>query len=85
MGFVADLPERVILYEVQRVPTLFGALKMEVDRSRVPGRFVLTGSTNVLLVPNLSDSLAGRMETVRLHPLAQCELKDGYCRNGFEN
>ena len=77
MGFVADLPERVILDEVQRVPTLFGALKMAVDRSRVPGRFVLTGSTNVLLVPNLSDSLAGRMETVRLHPLAQCELKDG--------
>ena len=75
MGFVADLPERVILDEVQRVPTLFSALKLEVDRNRVPGRFVLTGSTNVLLVPNLSDSLAGRMETVRLHPLAQCELR----------
>ena len=74
MGFVADLPERVILDEVQRVPALFSALKMEVDRRRVPGRFVLAGSTNVLLVPNLSDSLAGRMQIVRLHPLAQCEL-----------
>ena len=82
MGFVADLPERVILDEVQRVPTLFGALKMEVDRNRVPGRFVLTSSTNVLLVPNLSDSLAGRMETVRLHPLAQCELKELNLKNG---
>ena len=75
MGFVADLPERVVLDEVQRVPGLFSALKMEVDRRRLPGRFVLTGSTNVLLVPHLSDSLAGRMALVRLHPLAQCELE----------
>ena len=74
MGFVADLPERAILDEVQRAPALFSALKMEVDRRRLPGRFVLAGSTNVLLVPNLSDSLAGRMQIVRLHPLAQCEL-----------
>ena len=77
MGFVADMPERVILDEVQRVPALFGALKMEVDRQRTPGRFILAGSTNVLLVPELTDSLAGRMETVRLHPLAQCELTKG--------
>ena len=75
MGFVADLPERVIMDEVQRVPGLFAALKLEVDRRRVAGRFLLTGSSNVLLVPALSDSLAGRMETVRLHPLAQCELR----------
>ena len=73
-GFVADLPERVILDEVQRVPALFAALKLEVDRRRVPGRFLLTGSTHVLLVPKLSDSLAGRLEMLRLHPLAQCEL-----------
>ena len=48
IGFVADLPERVILDEVQRVPALFAALKMEVDRRRRPGRFLLTGSSNVL-------------------------------------
>ena len=74
MGFIADLPERVVLDEVQRVPGIFTALKLEVDRRRVPGRFVLTGSTNVLAVPAVEDSLAGRLETVRLHPLAQCEL-----------
>lgn len=74
MGFVADLPERIILDEVQRVPALFTALKMEVDRRRVPGRFVLTGSTNVLRVPTIQDSLAGRLEVVRLHPLAQGEI-----------
>ena len=60
MGFVAGLPERVVLDEVQRVPALFTALKLEVDRRRTPGRFVLTGSTNVLAVPAVQDSLAGR-------------------------
>ena len=74
VGFVADLPERVILDEVQRVPELFASLKAVVDRDRRPGRFVLTGSANVLLAPSLSDSLAGRMELLRLYPLAQCEL-----------
>ena len=82
-GFVADLPEWVIMDEVQRVPGLFAALKLEVDRRRASGRFLLTGSSNVLLVPALSDSMAGRMETVRLHPLAQCELRDSSTSSGF--
>lgn len=73
-GFVAELPGRVILDEVQRVPALFTALKLAVDRHRVPGRFLLTGSANVLRVPALADSLAGRMGILRLHPFAQCEL-----------
>jgi len=74
VGFVADLPDKVVLDEVQRVPALFLALKSAVDRHRTPGRFILTGSTNVLLVPKLADSLAGRLEILRLHPLAQCEI-----------
>lgn len=74
VGFVGDLPERAILDEVQRAPALFTALKRAVDRDRRPGRFLLTGSANVLLLPSLADSLAGRMEILRLHPLAQCEL-----------
>lgn len=74
VGFVADLTDRTVLDEVQRAPWLFTALKTAVDRQRTPGRFILTGSANVLLVPNLADSLAGRMEILRLHPLAQCEL-----------
>jgi predicted AAA+ superfamily ATPase len=73
-GFVAELPPRAILDEVQRVPALFTAIKSSVDRTRTAGRFILTGSANVLLVPKLSDSLAGRMEILRLHPLAQSEL-----------
>lgn len=74
VGFIADLPDKVILDEVQRVPGLFTSLKAAVDRDRWAGRFILTGSTNVLLVPKLADSLAGRMEILRLHPLAQSEL-----------
>lgn len=73
-GFVADLPERVILDEVQHVPELFAPMKAAVDRRRIPGRFLLTGSANVLLVPRLADSLAGRLAILRLHPLAKCEL-----------
>lgn len=80
-GFVAALPGRIVLDEVQRVPQLFLALKASIDRDRQPGRFILTGSSNVLLLPKLADSLAGRMEILRLHPLAQCELARS--RSGF--
>ena len=84
MGFIADLPERVVLDEVQRVPELFTSLKLEVDQRRVPGRFVLTGSTDVLAIPTVQDSLAGRLETIRLHPLTQCELHTGHtASDGF--
>ncbi len=75
LGFVADLPHRSVLDEVQKVPDIFVALKTAVDRNRTPGRFLLTGSANVLLVPTLADSLAGRIEIQRLFPLAQCELR----------
>ncbi len=74
VGFVGDLPDRAILDEVQRAAGIFASLKSAVDRRRNPGRFLLTGSANVLLVPTLADSLAGRMGIIRLHPLAQCEL-----------
>ena len=74
MGFVDRLPPRVVLDEVQRVPELYTAIKLAVDRDRSPGRFVLTGSTNLLLMPTLADSLVGRMQIVRMHPLTQREL-----------
>jgi len=74
VGFFATLPDRVILDEVQRIPELFAVMKAAIDRRREPGRFILTGSANVLLLPRLADSLAGRMEVLRLHPLAQSEL-----------
>lgn len=73
-GFVARLERRAILDEVQHVPELFAALKPVIDADRRSARFILTGSSNVLLVPRLSDSLAGRMEIFRLYPLSQVEL-----------
>ncbi len=74
LGFVDDLPERVILDEVQLAPGIFSPIKTAIDRGRRPGRFLLTGSSHVLLVPTLADSLAGRLGILRLHPLAQCEI-----------
>ena len=72
-GFVASLPEAVTLDEVQRVPVLLSAIKRAVDRDRRPGRFLLTGSANLLLVPTVTESLAGRMEMAQLYPLTESE------------
>ena len=72
-GFVAGLPPAVTLDEVQRVPAILVAVKRAVDQDRRPGRFLLTGSANLLLAPAVTDSLAGRMETVQLHPLTESE------------
>ncbi|HKI02045.1 MAG TPA: ATP-binding protein [Thermoanaerobaculia bacterium] len=74
-GFVAGLGDRVILDEVQRAPDLFLALKAAVDRDRRPGRFLLTGSANVFVLPRVSESLAGRMEILTLWPLSQGEIE----------
>lgn len=74
-GFIDDLPERVAIDEVQRAPELSLAIKRSVDANRKPGRFLLTGSANLLQLPRLSDSLAGRMECLYLHPLTQSEIR----------
>src|SRR6185295_3660353 len=74
-GFIAGLDGPVVLDEIQRAPEIFVAIKASVDRDRRPGRFLLTGSANVLLVPRLSDSLAGRMEILTLWPLSQGEME----------
>lgn len=72
-GFVQGLAGPVVIDEVQRVPELFLPIKAAVDRQREPGRFLLTGSANVLLLPRLADSLAGRMEILSLWPLSSAE------------
>ncbi|MFG5864140.1 ATP-binding protein [Metapseudomonas sp. CR1201] len=75
-GFIGALEGPVCLDEVQRAPGIFLAIKAEVDKDRTPGRFLLTGSANVLLLPQIADSLAGRMEVLTLWPLAQSEIAD---------
>lgn len=72
-GFIGSGP--VILDEVQRLPEMLRILKVAVDRNRRPGRFLLTGSANILQMPETGESLAGRMRTVRLHPLSQSEIE----------
>lgn len=76
-AFVESLgPGPVVLDEIQRAPSLILPIKASVDRDRRPGRFLLTGSADLLRVPGAEDSLAGRAETIRLHPLSQGELAD---------
>ena len=74
VGFIDNLPEKVIIDEVQRAPEIFTSIKASVDKNRKSGRFILTGSANVLLLPKLSDSLAGRVEIIHLRALSQAEI-----------
>jgi len=74
-GFVAGLNTAVTLDEVQHVPELFPVIKAAIDRNRQSGRFLLTGSANVMLLPKLSESLAGRMEVLTLWPFSQGEMR----------
>jgi predicted AAA+ superfamily ATPase len=80
-GFVGGLSAAVVIDEVQRAPELFRAIKVAVDTDRRPGRFLLTGSANVLLLPQLADALVGRMEILTLWPLSEGERQQ--IREGF--
>lgn len=75
-GFLSEYDKPLIIDEIQRAPELFRAIKQDVDKKRRPGRYLLTGSANVLLLPKLSESLAGRVETLSLHPFSQSELEE---------
>lgn len=75
VGFIGGLDGDVVIDEVQRAPELFLAIKSAVDRDRRPGRFLLTGSADVMLLPKLSESLSGRMEILTLCPLSQGEME----------
>ena len=72
-GFVRGLQSAVI-DEVQRAPDLLLAIKESVDKDQTPGRFLLTGSTNLMALPVVADSLAGRLAVITLLPFAQAEL-----------
>jgi len=73
-GFIRNLTGSVVLDEIQKAPVLFPAIKLAVDKDRQPGRFLLTGSANVMTLPRLSESLAGRMEMIPLYPFSAGEL-----------
>jgi predicted AAA+ superfamily ATPase len=73
VGFIRGL-DQAIVDEIQRAPDLLLAIKKTVDEDYRPGRFLLTGSANVLTLPRVADSLAGRMETIQMLPLARAEV-----------
>lgn len=75
-GFLGNFAsQRVALDEIQRAPDLMRALKREIDRDRQPGRFLLTGSANILAHPQVTESLAGRMDVIHLEGLSANELQ----------
>ncbi|GMM62429.1 ATP-binding protein [Novosphingobium pituita] len=73
-GFIRGL-DKAIIDEVQRAPDLLLAIKKSIDDDYRPGRFLLTGSANVLTLPRVADSLAGRMETLHMLPLSRAEIE----------
>ncbi len=78
--YLESLPTGTAIDEIQRMPEVFLSIKKVVDENRMPGRFILSGSANVLALPKLADSLAGRMQINTLYPLSSGE-KNGIKEN----
>lgn len=83
VGMIRSL-DRAVIDEIQRAPQLLLAIKKSVDEDRRPGRFLLTGSANLMALPTVADSLAGRMETLSLLPLSQSEI-EGHSANWIDS
>jgi predicted AAA+ superfamily ATPase len=71
---IVEQAGRMTLDEVQRSPQLLLAVKRSVDRKRTPGKFILTGSANLLLMKRISESLAGRAAYLSLMPMTRREV-----------
>ncbi|MBL8858720.1 MAG: ATP-binding protein [Planctomycetes bacterium] len=87
-GFLAGFDRNVVIDEVQSAPELFPVLKRAVDRDRTPGRFLLTGSANALVVPEMARALTGRVDLVTLQGLSQGEIagrRDGFVDWAFSD
>lgn len=79
-GALVDGDDAVTLDEVQRAPEILAAVKRDIDRRRVAGRFLLTGSANLLLMRQVAESLAGRASYLTLWPMTRREqLGLGQC------
>lgn len=78
-GFLKSFNKPVVIDEVQLVPELFRHLKLHIDQSRfedkkITGLFLLTGSSNILTLPELSEALVGRIQLSTLYPFSYCEI-----------
>lgn len=87
-GFLNSQNKPLIIDEAQRAPEIFLPIKVDVDENRHPGRYLLTGSANPLLVPKLGDGLTGRMGVCNMWPLSQGEIhgiKENFLKIVFGN
>ena len=73
-GFIEGLDGPIVIDEAQYAPELLPVIKLAVDKKKQPGRFLLTGSADILFLPKVSDSLAGRMEIITMQTCSQGEL-----------
>ena len=74
VGFLQTYSDKVVFDEIQRAPKLLSSIQVEVDRDRRPGRFALSGSHNLLLLEQVSQTLAGRTSVRHLLPFSYSEL-----------
>lgn len=74
IGYIASLPKPITLDEIQKVPEILEGLKIDIDKNRVNGTFLLTGSANVLDMKKAKDTLAGRIIEICMWPLSQKEI-----------
>jgi len=87
-GWLESMPKPLIIDEVQRVPEIFLPIKRDIDQNRHPGRYILSGSANPMLLPKLGDSLTGRMGIVNLFPFSQSEIhqtQEKFIENIFQD
>jgi uncharacterized protein len=79
-SFIASVNKPVVIDEIQKVPEILNSIKLTVDKNRVNGSFLLTGSANIMAYKNITDTLAGRIALMELMPLSRQEIA-GYKGN----
>ena len=85
-GFVINNTGTMVIDEIQKAPKIVPEIKLVVDKNKRPGQYLLTGSANILTLPAISDSLAGRVKYIRLRPLSAGEIlekKPSFLKRAF--
>ncbi len=73
-SFIESLKKPIVIDEIQKVPELMNAIKIDVDRKRINGSYLLTGSANIMAYKDIADNLAGRIAIIELLPLSCKEI-----------
>ncbi|MGK0255975.1 MAG: putative AAA+ superfamily ATPase, partial [Arcobacteraceae bacterium] len=74
IGYISTLPKPIIIDEIQKVPEVLEGIKIDIDKNRINGNFILTGSANILDMKEARDTLAGRVIEIPMMPLSAKEL-----------